>query len=262
MKGRYSFLAVPKAVAGFLLIQAHSCLLECLAVLGGGSHSQCCGQTAEAWGLLVAFLQGGMCRKWMNALYFTGGKELWVQTKLLPLQVKNSNRGVHRVAFKLIKWSLFIFLFMYQFKNQWWSICLHHISAESALSLHFLGVLSASYSGVDLAFWSLHIWFCECSAAWISSTCFHCALLLSRYVLSCQICLWWFLSVPSVSSDCCSARTVTCVGKKRFPVKARTTWISHMDVLVWIPGPWEGAVHDARNLDLNFRYLSQSQNLW
>lgn len=134
-----------------------------------------------------------------------------------------------RVAFKLLKWSLFIFLFMYQFKNQWWSICLHHVSAESALSLHFLGVLSASYSGVDLAFWSLHNWFCECSAAWISSTCFHCALLLSRYVLSCQICLWWFLSMPSFSSDCCSTRTVICVRNAfhwRQELHGFPTWIS------------------------------------
>lgn len=42
---------------------------------------------------LVAFLQGRVCRKWINALYFTGGKELWIQTKL-PLQVRNSNRGI------------------------------------------------------------------------------------------------------------------------------------------------------------------------
>lgn len=97
--------------------------------------------------------------------------------------------------------------------------------AEPALP----GVLSASYSGVDLAFWSLHIWFCKCSAAWISSTCFHCALLLSRYVLSCQICLWWFLSMSSFSSDCCSTRTVICIRNAfqwRQELHGFPTWMS------------------------------------
>lgn len=87
-------------------------------------------------------------------------------------------------------------------------------------------VLSTSYSCVDLAFWSLHIWFCECWAAWISSACFHCALLLSRFVLSCQICLWWFLSLPSFSSECCSTRTVICVDKKWFKLHGFPIWMS------------------------------------
>lgn len=157
-----------------------------------------------------------------------------------------------RVAFKLIEWVYSFFNLCISSRiSDWVFVCI-----TSQLKVHWACtsfVLSTSYSGVDLAFWSLHIWFCECSAAWISSACFHCALLLSRFVLSCQICLWWFLSLPSFSSECCSTRTVICMGKKWFTVKARTTWISHMDVRVWIPGPWEWAVCNAKNFDWNFR---------
>lgn len=144
-------IVVPRAAAGCLLIQTHTCLLECLVVLDQWfPHSVLWSNNRGLWSSTP---QGGMCRKWMNALSLTGGKELWIQTKL-PLQVRNSR-----------------------------------ITAQSALSLHFLCVLSASYSGVDLAFWSLHIWFCECSAAWVSSSCCHCALLLSR--LFCPVRFVW-----------------------------------------------------------------------
>lgn len=79
-------------------------------------------------------------------------------TQPLPLQFKNSNRGVHsqRVAFKL------------NLLNEVYSFCylciglrisdevFVHIASQLAvhLSLRFLCVLGASLSSVDLAFWS------------------------------------------------------------------------------------------------------------
>lgn len=155
-----------------------------------------------------------------------------MNTQPLPLEVKNSNRGVHsqRVTFRL------------HLLNEVYSFCYLCVSVRTCdevfvhiasqlnlhLSLHLLCGLCASlwsvylaYSGVPQSAENVCVWFCECSAGWINSTSFHCVFLLSRYVLSCQVFMWCFFSMPSFRSDSYSTMTVAWMSMKNISSKGK-----------------------------------------